>query len=202
VTVTGRKIRTRDVLMATNGYTNGLVPGLRRRIIPIGSYIIATVPLPGDLSQSLIPHRRMLFDTKNFLYYWRLSQDNRVLFGGRASFAPTSVAKARDWLYAAMINVHPQLKGIPVQFAWGGQVAFTFDRLPHIGRMDGITYAAGYCGTGVAMSTYFGKLAADWIASEELPGCWQRAFPTMPFYRERPWFLPAAGWYYGMLDRL
>ena len=195
-------IAARDVLLATNGYSDGLVPSIRRRIIPIGSYIIATEPLSADRARSAIPNRRMLFDSKNFLYYWRLSSDNRMLFGGRASFAPTTIAKARDWLYAAMVRVHPQLAGIMVEHAWGGNVGFTFDRLPHIGRTEGITYALGYCGTGVAMSTYFGQLAADWIAGGELPDCWQRTFPGLPLYRETPWFLPAVGWYYAALDRL
>jgi glycine/D-amino acid oxidase-like deaminating enzyme len=203
VVVTPRgRIVTRDVLLATNGYSDRLLPPLRRRVIPIGSYIIATEPLSPDRAQAAIPNRRMLFDSKNFLYYWRLSSDNRMLFGGRASFAPTTIPSARDWLYAAMIRVHPQLAGIIVEHAWGGNVGFTFDRLPHIGRIDGITYALGYCGTGVAMSTYFGQLAADWIAGGELPDCWQRPFPGLPFYREKPWFLPAVGWYYAALDRV
>ena len=201
VTPRGR-IATRDVLLATNGYSDRLLPAVRRRIIPIGSYIIATEPLSADRAQGAIRNRRMLFDSKNFLYYWRLSGDNRMLFGGRASFAPTTIARARDWLYAAMIRVHPQLAGIMVEHAWGGNVGFTFDRLPHIGRIEGITYALGYCGTGVAMSTYFGQLAADWIAGGELPDCWQGAFPAVPFYREKPWFLPAVGWYYAALDRV
>ena len=203
VVVTPRgRFTTRDVLLATNGYSDGLVPSIRRRIIPIGSYIIATEPLSADRARGAIPNRRMLFDSKNFLYYWRLSSDNRMLFGGRASFAPTTIGSARDWLYAAMIRVHPQLAGIMVEHAWGGYVGFTFDRLPHIGRIEGITYALGYCGTGVAMSTYFGQLAAEWIAGGELPGCWQRAFPGLPLYRETPWFLPAVGWYYAALDRV
>ena len=196
------QIRSRDVLLATNGYTDDLLPPLRRRVIPLGSYIIATEPLPADLADSAIPHRRMLFDTKNFLYYWRLSSDHRMLFGGRASFAPTTVARARDWLYAAMVRVHPQLSDVKVEHAWGGQVGFTFDRMPHIGRIKGITHALGYCGTGVAMSTYLGQLAADWIADGELPGYWQRPFPSMPLYRRNPWFLPAVGWYYAALDRI
>jgi glycine/D-amino acid oxidase-like deaminating enzyme len=196
------EIAARDVLLATNGYSDGLVPSIRRRIIPIGSYIIATEPLSADRARGAIPNRRMLFDSKNFLYYWRLSSDNRMLFGGRASFAPTTIESARDWLYAAMVRVHPQLAGIMVEHAWGGNVGFTFDRLPHIGRIDDVTYALGYCGTGVAMSTYFGQLAADWIAGVELPECWQRAFPAVPFYREKPWFLPAVGWYYAALDRV
>ena len=195
-------IRARDVLLATNGYSDRLVPWLRRRVIPIGSYIIATEPLSDELAQGAIRNRRMLFDTKNFLHYWRLSADNRMLFGGRASFAPTTIAKARDWLYKGMVEIHPQLAGVKVEHAWGGQLGFTLDRMPHIGRVKGITFALGYCGTGVAMSTYFGQLAADWIAGGELPGCWQRKFPAVPVYRENPWFLPAVGWYYGALDRL
>jgi glycine/D-amino acid oxidase-like deaminating enzyme len=195
-------IQTRDVLVATNGYSDRLVPWLRRRVIPIGSYIIATAPLSGEQARSAIPNRRMLFDSKNFLHYWRLSVDNRMLFGGRASFAPTTIAKARDWLYAAMVQIHPQLAGVPIDHAWGGQVGFTVDRMPHIGRVKGITYALGYCGTGVAMSSYFGQLAADWIAGGDLPACWQRPFPAVPLYREQPWFLPTVGWYYSALDRL
>jgi glycine/D-amino acid oxidase-like deaminating enzyme len=195
-------IACRDVLLATNGYTDRIVPQLRRRIIPLGSYIIATEPMRSDLADRTIPRRRMLFDTKNFLYYWRISRDNRMLFGGRASFAPTTIQNARDWLYAAMVRVHPQLEGLRVERAWGGQVGFTFDRMPHIGRVNGLTYAVGYCGTGVAMSTYFGQLAADWLAGAELPEHWQLPFPTIPLYRERPWFLRPAGWYYGLLDRL
>ena len=202
VETAGAKIACRDVLLATNGYTDGILPQVRRRIIPLGSYMIATEPMRADLANQTIPRRRMLFDTKNFLYYWRISPDNRMLFGGRASFAPTTIWRARDWLYAAMVQVHPQLTGLRVERAWSGDLGFTFDRLPHIGRIMGITYAMGYCGTGVAMSTYFGQLAADWIAGGELPACWQRPFPTIPFYSERPWFLRPAGWYYGLLDRL
>ncbi|TMD20095.1 MAG: FAD-binding oxidoreductase [Chloroflexi bacterium] len=144
----------------------------------------------------------MLIDSKNFLYYWRLSADDRMLFGGRASFAPTTIDRARDWLYAAMTRVHPQLRGVRVEHAWGGLVGFTFDRMPHIGRRKGVTFALGYCGTGIAMATYFGQLAADWIAGDELPAYWRRPFPSMPLYRERAWFLPAVGWYYRALDRL
>jgi glycine/D-amino acid oxidase-like deaminating enzyme len=195
-------IQCAEVLVATNGYTDAVAPALRRRVIPIGSYIIATEPLAQDQVVSLIPHRRMLFDSKNFLYYWRLSADNRMLFGGRASFAPTTIPKARDWLYAAMLRVHPQLQGVSVEHAWGGKVGFTMDRMPHIGRLDGVTYALGYCGIGVAMSTYFGRLAADWIGGGQLPDCWQRPFPAVPLYRGNPWFLPAVGAYYAALDRI
>lgn len=201
IRTTRGSIECREVLIATNGYSDRLLPQLRRRVIPIGSYIIATEPLPPDLARETIPNRRMLFDSKNYLYYWRLTPDGRMLFGGRASLAPTTIPRARDWLYQAMVRVHPQLAGVKVENAWGGNVGFTFDQMPHIGRMDGITYALGYCGTGVVMSTYFGQLAADWIAGGELADAWNGWFPTAPFYRERPWFLPVVGWYFAAQDR-
>ena len=84
-------ILARDVFVATNGYTDGVAPSLRRRIIPIGSYIIATEPLPEELARELSPKGRAFFDTKNFLYYWHVSADRRMVFGGRASFLPTSI---------------------------------------------------------------------------------------------------------------
>jgi glycine/D-amino acid oxidase-like deaminating enzyme len=202
VTTSRGQIACGDLLVATNGYSDALVSSLRRRIIPIGSYIIATEPLSDDQARSTIPNGRMLFDSKNYLYYWRLSPDRRMLFGGRASLTPTTVPAARDWLYQAMLRVHPQLAGVRVEYAWGGQVGFTFDRLPHVGRIDGVTYALGYCGTGVVMSTYLGRLAADLIVNGELPDAWVRSFPTLPFYRERPWFLPLVGRYYSVLDRI
>src|SRR5207247_9092892 len=92
------RISTGNVLLATNGYTDRILPSVRRRVIPIGSYIIGTEPLTSEPAHSAIPNRRMLIDSKNFLYYWRLSADNRMLFGGRASFAPTTTPMARDWL--------------------------------------------------------------------------------------------------------
>jgi len=202
VTTSRGQLACGSVLIATNGYIDALVPALRRRIIPIGSYIIATEPLSDDQAHAAIPNDRMLFDSKNYLYYWRLSPDRRMLFGGRASLTPTTVPAARDWLYEAMVRVHPHLAGVRVQYAWGGQVGFTFDRLPHIGQIDGVTYAVGFCGTGVVMSTYLGRLAADLTINGELPAAWARPFPTLPFYRERPWFLPMVGRYFGVLDRI
>jgi glycine/D-amino acid oxidase-like deaminating enzyme len=202
VTTSRGWIDCRDVLVATNGYTRGLVPWLSRRILPIGSYIIATDPLPNDLAKEISPKGRMFFDTKNFLFYWRLSPDNRVLFGGRTSFAPTTVPRSREILYRAMTKVHPQLADIPVAFAWGGNVALTVDRMPHFGKVDGITYAMGYCGTGVALSGWFGRLAAAWIAGEPATAFEQLTWHQVPPPARVPWLLPVAGWYYKLRDRL
>ena len=146
------------------------------------------------------------FDTKNFLNYWRLSPDGRrVLFGGRTSFAPTTVEQARDRLYAAMLRSHPQLAGVRVERAWGGLVGLTFDRLPHLGRhpQTGVVYAAGYCGTGVALSTHFGRAIGRWMCGEgELPAFAGRPWPIVPPPAHVPWLLPVAGWWYQARDAL
>jgi glycine/D-amino acid oxidase-like deaminating enzyme len=195
-------VDTGHVLLATNGYTTGLVPPVQRRVVPVGSYIMTTTPMDPALARAISPRGRMFFDTKNFLYYWRVLPDNRMLFGGRASFAPTTIAKARDWLYRAMVAVHPQLDGVSVSHAWGGQLGFTLDRVPHIGTIDGITFALGYCGTGVAMATAFGRQAAALISGEPLPPFLERPFPAIPLYRGAPWFLPAVGLYYQWRDAI
>jgi glycine/D-amino acid oxidase-like deaminating enzyme len=191
-----------EVLVATNGYTDAAAPWARRRIIPIGSYIIATEPLGDAGAAAVSPKHRMMSDTRNFLHYWRLSPDGRLVFGGRTSFAPVSVPTARDRLYAAMVGIYPQLTGVRVTHAWTGNVGFTFDQLPHLTRFEGITYAMGYCGSGVALGSWMGTLAGEWIARGAQPAFSDLRFPRMPFYRGHPWFLPLVGVYYSLLDRL
>jgi glycine/D-amino acid oxidase-like deaminating enzyme len=191
-----------DVLVATNGYTDAAAPWARRRIIPIGSYIIATEPLGEMRAADVSPQRRMMSDTRNFLHYWRLSPDGRLVFGGRTSFAPVTVQTARDRLYAAMIGIYPQLAGVRISHAWTGNVGFTFDQLPHLTRSDGVTYAMGYCGSGVALGSWMGTLAGEWIARGAQPAFADLRFPRVPLYRGHPWFLPLVGVYYSLLDRL
>ena len=202
VRTTRGDVRAGDVLVATNGYTDAAAPWARRRIIPIGSYIIATEPLGDVRAADVSPMRRMMSDTRNFLHYWRLSPDGRLVFGGRTSFAPVSVEAARDKLYAAMIAMYPQLAGVRVTHAWSGNVGFTFDQLPHLTRAGGITYAMGYCGSGVALASWMGTLAGEWIAGGAQPAFSGLRFPRMPGYRGHPWFLPLVGVYYSMCDRV
>ena len=196
-------ILARDVFVATNGYTDGVAPGLRRRIIPIGSYIIASEPLPDDLVRELSPKGRAFFDTKNFLYYWHISADRRMVFGGRASMLPTSIDRTAAILHRGLLRVHPQLAGRRIDYAWGGNVGFTFDRMPHVGRTkDGITYALGCCGTGVALMTHLGTKVGEWLAGGEAPVLAQLRFPLVPApYEGRPWFLPIVGEWYRLMDR-
>jgi glycine/D-amino acid oxidase-like deaminating enzyme len=197
-------IVARDVFVATNGYTDGVVPSLRRRIIPIGSYIIASEPLPEDLARELSPNGRSFFDTKNFLYYWHVSADRRMVFGGRASFMPTSIDQTAAILHKGLLEVHPQLAGYRIDYAWGGNVGFTFDRMPHVGRTaQGVAYAMGCCGTGVALMTHLGTKAGEWLAGGEAPALARLKFPLVPApYEGRPWFLPFAGEWFRLQDRL
>jgi glycine/D-amino acid oxidase-like deaminating enzyme len=137
-------LQAENVLVGTNGYIDSAVPDLRRRIMPLGSFIIATEPLPDELAQQLIPHHRMIFDFKHFINYFRLSEDNRMVFGGRAAFFPENeqtVRRSAAILQRQMIEVFPQLRDVQVEYVWGGTLGFAFDLMPHAGEMNGIFYA-------------------------------------------------------------
>jgi glycine/D-amino acid oxidase-like deaminating enzyme len=201
---TGGEFRATDVLVATNGYTDGAARALQRRLIPIGSYIITTEPLPAALAARLLPRRRMVFDSKNFLHYFRLTADNRLLFGGRAEFSgPTleSATRAEAILHHGMASVFPDLAATPIDYAWSGHVGFTRDQMPHAGLMDGLFYAGGYCGHGIAMATHLGSLIARRMGGERFDHpLFDDHFAPIPLYYGRPWFLPLAGLYYRFRD--
>jgi glycine/D-amino acid oxidase-like deaminating enzyme len=202
VQTTRGAIAADDVLVAANAYVDGALPSLQRRVLPIGSFVIATEPLAADLQDAVLPGRRMCFDTKHLLNYWRLAPDGRMVFGGRASLARTSVADARDVLYAQMLRVHPQLHGVVITHAWGGDVAVTLDRLPHCGRIEGVAYATGCNGTGVSLSIWFGTRAAAWMAGEEQPPAFAAlSFRPIPFRSWRRVWLPPAGRVLQLADR-
>jgi glycine/D-amino acid oxidase-like deaminating enzyme len=196
-------VRAREVLAATNGYTPAALGRLRRRVIPIGSNQIATVPLDEDLARQLVPRGRVFSDTKNLLYYFRLSPDRRMVFGGRASFTPVGTRRIAQILAAGMSEVFPELSGAPVEYAWSGKVAYPVDHLPHAGRLDGIHYAMGYCGHGVALATYLGSRMGEVIAGVgNVPDLGTLRFRAVPFFNGVPWFLPLVGGYYRVRDRL
>jgi len=198
-----------SVVVATSGYTGPATPPLRRRIVPIGSYIIATEVLPEALARQVSPRNRMIFDSKNFLYYFRLTPDRRMLFGGRAGFFPETPATVRESagiLRQAMVSVYPQLADCQVEYAWGGTLDFAFDLMPHMGQMEGLWYALGYAGHGVALGSWMGATLARQVLGEtgvENP-FWGLPFPRAPLglYDGRPWFLPFAEVWYRLLDRV
>ncbi len=199
-------ITAREVILASGAYTSEATPALRKKIIPIGSYIIATEVLPADLARELSPRNRMIYDSKHFLYYYRLTPDNRMLFGGRAAFFPeteNTVRQSAEILRHGMIDVYPQLCDTKVEFVWGGTLDFTLDVMPHAGKIDGMYFAAGFAGHGVAAATWFGAKLAGLICGEpnDIPFDGIK-FPAAPLGLRsgNTWALPLAGAWYRILD--
>jgi glycine/D-amino acid oxidase-like deaminating enzyme len=196
----------REVVLASGAYTTSATPSLRKKVIPIGSYIIASEILPSDLARELSPRNRMIYDSKHFLYYYRLTPDNRMLFGGRAAFFPESentVRKSAEILRQGMIKVYPQLRQTKVEFVWGGTLDFTFDVMPHCGTIDGMHFAVGFAGHGVAAATWMGAKIAGVICGEADDNPFsQISFPGAPIGLRsgNTWALPLAGMYYRVLD--
>jgi glycine/D-amino acid oxidase-like deaminating enzyme len=207
VTTPRTSLKARNVVVATNGYTGPATPGLRRRVIPVTSYMIATAPLSPNLMATLMPRRRMLSDSNRLLCYFRPSPDNtRVLFGGRPAYTEIGAALAAQRLTRYMTRIFPELEGVELTHSWFGYIAYTFDRLPHVGERDGMHYAMGYCGSGVVMSTWLGRKAALRLLGEREgdSAFAELGHPTSRFYYGKPWFLPfVQAWYQGadMLGR-
>jgi glycine/D-amino acid oxidase-like deaminating enzyme len=197
---------TRDVFVGTSGYTGGATPALQKKIIPIGSFIIATEVLPAALAHELSPRNRMIYDSKNYLYYYRLTPDRRMLFGGRAAFFPENdrtIRRSAAILRRGMIDVYPQLRDAQVEYVWGGTLDFAFDIMPHAGQIKGMYYAVGYAGHGVAMATYQGQKMGELMAGDKPENPFVGIpFPRAPLglYNSKPWFLPLAGMWYKFLD--
>jgi glycine/D-amino acid oxidase-like deaminating enzyme len=203
---TGRgRIAAREVMIATNGYTGAATPWVRRRLIPVASFIIATEELPPETIAEIIPKRRVIADTKRILFYFRLSPDGRrLLFGGRARFTPAGARVSAPILHRFMTTVFPQLARTRLTHAWTGNVAFSFDFMPHLGLHDGMHYAVACNGSGVIMQTWLGHQVALKIAGgANRPSAFDGlGFPTRPLYHGRPWFLPMVGAWYRWRDRV
>jgi glycine/D-amino acid oxidase-like deaminating enzyme len=198
-------IQARQVLLATNGYSGPLSPWHRRRVIPIGSYQVATAPLGLSLVRSLIPRGRNIVDSRRVVVYFRPSTDGeRIIFGGRAALAEKDPLACVPRLRRMMERILPQLKSVAVTHAWVGWVAYTFDTLPHLGQHEGVYYCMGYCGQGVPLAPYLGTrigqqmlgLREGRTALDGLP------FPSRPYYHTKPWFLAPSVFAYRTLDAL
>lgn len=206
-------IKARQVLLATGGCAHGPLAYFRRRLIPVGSFIIVTEVLPQSLIDQLFPGGRNYVTSKNIGNYFRLTSDNRLLFGGRARFAmsnPRSDEKSGVVLQAAMVDMFPALRQVRIDYCWGGSVDMSADRLPRAGQHKGLFYALGYSGHGVQMSVHLGRMMADTIAhhpqTEDLSKTrlqpWCLPWPPIPGHFGKPWFLPLVGAYYSLRDKL
>lgn len=195
------------VLVATGAYTPSAFGYFRRRIIAVGSFIIATRPLTAEEIEATMPGNRTCVTSMNIGNYFRLSPDSRLIFGGRARFSATSDqrsdAKSGAILKASLAEIFPQLANVDIDYCWGGLVDMTKDRFPRAGYHDGVWYAMGYSGHGAQLSTHLGMIIADAILGRPdrnpLKGF---EWPAVPGHFGKPWFLPLVGMYYKMLDRI
>jgi len=197
-------VKAGKVILATNGYAGPLSPWHQRRIIPIGSYVIATEELPAGLVDRLFPTDRVLSDTRKLVYYYRLSPDRkRVLFGGRVSLRETDPRSSAGKLHRDMCALFPELQPYKVSHGWMGFVGYTFDTLAHCGEDKGLFYANGYCGSGVGMASYLGmRIGQKAAGREEIPSAFERIpNKTQPLYTGNPWFLAPSVMVYRLRDR-
>jgi glycine/D-amino acid oxidase-like deaminating enzyme len=202
-------VAAQQVLLATGATRHGGYGSfgwLRRRIVPIGSFIVVTEPLGAERAQALLAARRTYTTVANIHHYFRLTADHRLVFGGRARFAvssPQSDAASGEILRAGLAETFPQLGPVRLDYCWGGLVDMTQDRLPHAGERDGLHYAMGYSGHGTQMSVHMGQCMAAVMAGDAEANPWrERDWPAIPGHFGPPWFLPAVGLYYTLKDRL
>jgi len=200
------RIRPDQVLLATGAYTRRPFYWHQVRVAPVGSFIIATEPLDPSVCDELLPNRRVASDSKNLLNYFRISPDNRLLFGGRARFAmsnPQSDEKSGRILQEAMVHLFPQLADARIDYCWGGLVDMTLDRMVKAGQREGVYYSMGYAGHGVQMATYMGRQMAEYMSGVPEANTWSDfTFRRIPGHFGPPWFLPFAGAYYKFKDRV
>ncbi|WPO48505.1 FAD-binding oxidoreductase [Pseudomonas sp. S1Bt23] len=200
-------LQARQILLATGACQHGDLGWYRRRIVPVGSFVVTTEVLPQALVERLLPQQRSYVTSRTIGNYFRLTPDNRLLFGGRARFAmssPSSDAKSGKVLQAAMVQMFPQLAGVAIDYCWGGLVDMTSDRLPRAGERNGIYHAMGYSGHGVQMSVHMGQVMAEVMdgANPSLNPWQDLAWPAIPGHFGKPWFLPLVGAYYRFQDYL
>ncbi|MGN6233287.1 MAG: NAD(P)/FAD-dependent oxidoreductase [Trinickia sp.] len=200
------EIRASQVLLASGISQVGPFGWIRRRIVPVGAFIIVTEPLPVELLDRLLPTRRMATDTKNFVNFFRVTPDNRMLFGGRARFAisnPQSDEKSGLILRQQMATVFPELADVRIDYCWGGMIDMTANRLPRAGEKDGVYYSMGYSGHGTQMSTLMGTLMAEIMDGRADLNPWKDFdWPAIPGHFGKPWFLPFVGAWYRLKDIL
>lgn len=204
-TATGR-VRARKVILACNGYLDGLVPALDRLQMPINNFIAATEPLSEATALEINRHNEAVVDTRFVVNYFHLSRDRRLIYGGGETYRARYPRNIEAVVRPHLARTYPQLAAIPLTHAWGGTLSISLNRLPQLGTLDGrIYWAQAYSGHGVALAHLGGQLCARAVQGEspsfaslaDLP---QRAFPGGRWLR---WPALVAGLlYYSLLDRL
>lgn len=199
-------IEAGQVLVATGPSREGPFAWFRRRLVPVGSFIVVTEKLTPAQRDSIMPTRRNATTTKHIGNYFRISPDDRLIWGGRARFAmssPTSDAKSGAVLRTQLDAAFPQLRGIRLDYCWGGIVDMTEDRLPRAGEHEGLFYAMGLSGHGAQMSVHLGQQMAQVMAGEQQANPLRGLdWPPIALNYGKPWFLPFVGAWYQLKDVL
>lgn len=199
-------VQARQVLVCTNGYTDGAVPFLRRRLVPVRSRIIATEELAPEVMARLMPKRMMIIENREVGFYYRPSPDGkRILLGGRDSSRAGDPIAPKLLLRNGLVNLFPELGAVRLSHSWFGHVAMNRDKIPRIFEKEGIVYASGFCGSGVVWAPWIGMHAARKLMGHEDRA--RTAFDFrppafIPFCRGNPWFMPAFIQGYRMRDRI
>lgn len=204
VTIGKMVITARIIVIATGAYTNGNFPDLEKKMAKIGSYIAVTQRYPGKTLKELLPKGRMVFDSKNFLYYFRPTSDDRLLFGGRAAFGREPESMVRESLpilREGIRNVFPELVDPAIEYAWGGTLDVTSNKLPVYFEQNNLYFSIGFAGHGVALATLIGKLIAEKILNGTNSIFERSVIPDMPLAQFRNTYLPLMGIYLQAMDR-
>lgn len=194
------QVRCDFAVLAGNAWLRGVAPELESRIMPVGTYIGATVPLGEERARALIRNDMAVADVNWALDYFRLSRDHRLLFGGRASYSTLPPPNLRGTMARRMRRVFPQLAGVDIEYVWGGYVDISLNRAPHWGRLTpNVYFAQGFSGHGVASTGLAGKVIADAIRGQaERLDAFAR-IPHRPFPGGRllrtPMLVAAMAWY-------
>lgn len=197
------EIEAGRVLLATGCSNHGPFDWWQRRIVPVGSFVIVTEPITPLIDRAL-PNRRNYVTSLNFGNYFRTTDDDRLVWGGRAQFArsnPASDRKSGRILKDSLDTLLPDLRDVRIDYCWGGLVEATADRLPSAGKHDGLYYSVAYSGHGTQMSTYMGDVMADIVTGAARANPWARQeWKALPGYAGREWFLPLVGAYFRFKD--
>lgn len=206
VTTPAGVVRAGQVLVCTNGYTDGATPFLQRRLIPVRSRMIATEELPPDLMARLMPRGMMVGENRQMGFYYRPSPDGRrILLGGRDSSRRGDPIEPTLRLREGLIEIFPDLAQARLTHSWFGNVAMNRDMLPRLFERDGVLYATGFCGSGVVWAPWLGSRAAHRLLGNKTEGTTGFADgppAAVPLYRGNPWFLPAIIQGYSWQDRI
>ena len=196
-------VKAKEIMLASNAWIGEIVPQFRQRVLSAESYVIATEPLPGELAKRLIPNKRVVYDTRHVLAYYRLSSDNRMAWGGELTFKGANPRYNMNALRRGMTRVFPELANYKTDYFWSGTLGITLDENSHAGQVDGMWYSMCYVGHGVTLATYLGQQMANGILGRSFNNPFEGLhIPSVPVYRDKTWFVNIGKAWYRLMDMI